>query len=187
MASASKILAQLRKGLEGLHNTFHLIDVMVLQTRSFQLMGKSGKAEETLEAALQLAEPGWWIRPFLEAGEGLVALLDATDGDRSPFREELWNRLLEREGTGDAEAEAAAPAEGPVAKGAPEQPSIEPLTNRELDVLELIGQRLYNKEIADRLSISPGTVKAHLKHIYQKIDVGNRRAAVERATALGIL
>ncbi|MFT5041980.1 MAG: LuxR family maltose regulon positive regulatory protein [Hyphomicrobiaceae bacterium] len=180
VAAAAKTLAALRKGLEGLHNTFQLIDVLVLQAWALQLMGMSGKAKATLEEALQLAEPGWWIRPFLEAGEVVMALMDSTESDRSPFRTELRNRLLERQPTGENQAG------DPPAKSAPKQPLIEPLTNRELDVLELIGQRLYNKEIADRLSISPGTVKAHLKHIYQKLDVGNRRAAVDRARELRI-
>ena len=182
VASAAKMLAALRKGLEDLHNTFHLIDVMVLEAWAFRLMGESDKAEEIFEAALKLAEPGWWIRPFLEAGEVALALSDANGGDRSPFRKEIRNWLLKRQ-----EAGSAALSDGPAVQGAPEQTLVDPLTNRELDVLELIGQRLYDKEIADRLSISPGTVKAHLKHIYQKLEVGNRRAAVERATALGIL
>ena len=182
VASAAKMLTALRKGLEDLHNTFHLIDVMVLEAWAFRLMGESDKAEEIFEAALKLAEPGWWIRPFLEAGEVALALSDVNGGDRSPFRKEIRNWLLKRQETG-----SAALSGGPAVQGAPEQTLVDPLTNRELDVLELIGQRLYDKEIADRLSISPGTVKAHLKHIYQKLEVGNRRAAVERATALGIL
>jgi LuxR family maltose regulon positive regulatory protein len=64
---------------------------------------------------------------------------------------------------------------------------IEPLTNRELDVLELMAQRLTNKEIAAQLIISSGTVKLHAHNIYQKLDVNGRRQAVAKATALGIL
>jgi LuxR family maltose regulon positive regulatory protein len=181
VASVAKILTDLRKGLEYLHNTLQLMEVMVLQSWALGLMGESGKAKETLEEALLLAEPGWWIRPFLEAREVVIELMDAAGSDRSPFRMELRKKLLERQHTGEDQAS------DPPAKSAPNQPLIEPLTNRELDVLELIVKRLYDKEIAEHLSISPGTVKSHLKHIYQKLDVGNRRAAADRALALGII
>jgi LuxR family maltose regulon positive regulatory protein len=67
------------------------------------------------------------------------------------------------------------------------QPMVEPLTNRELDILELLAQRLQSNEIAEKLFISIDTVKTLLKHIYQKLNVSNRRQGVDKANALGIL
>jgi len=64
---------------------------------------------------------------------------------------------------------------------------LEALTNRELQILKLLGEHLTNKEIAAQLVISPGTVKGHTIHIYQKLNAKNRRQAVEKALALGIL
>ena len=67
------------------------------------------------------------------------------------------------------------------------QPLIEPLTNRQLDVLELLARRLYDKEIAGELSVSVPTVKTHISHIFQKLGVGNRRAAADKARELGLI
>jgi ATP/maltotriose-dependent transcriptional regulator MalT len=67
------------------------------------------------------------------------------------------------------------------------QPMVEPLTNRELDVLDLLAQRLSNKEIAEKLFLSTTTVKGHLQNIYGKLNVKKRREAVEKAHTLGIL
>jgi LuxR family maltose regulon positive regulatory protein len=64
---------------------------------------------------------------------------------------------------------------------------VQPLTNRELQILNLLGQWLQNKEIAAKLFISPLTVKKHLDNIYGKLNISGRRQAVEKAGTLGIL
>jgi LuxR family maltose regulon positive regulatory protein len=67
------------------------------------------------------------------------------------------------------------------------QPLVEPLTNRELEILDMLVQRLQNKEIAAKLFISPETVKKHLNNIYGKLNVSSRRLAVDKAKKIGIL
>jgi LuxR family maltose regulon positive regulatory protein len=91
---------------------------------------------------------------------------------------------------------AASGSEAPAGEGRPDPTAVlsdgsgtlvEPLTNRELDVLELLDQRLRDKEIAEKLFVAPVTVKSHLKGLYRKLAVGGRREAVARARELGIL
>jgi LuxR family maltose regulon positive regulatory protein len=64
---------------------------------------------------------------------------------------------------------------------------VEPLSDRELEVLQLIAQGLTNRQVAQRLFIAQGTVKAHASSIYGKLGVSNRTQAVAQATALGLL
>jgi LuxR family maltose regulon positive regulatory protein len=71
--------------------------------------------------------------------------------------------------------------------GGDASPQIEPLTPRELQVLQLIAEGLSNTLIAERLFLAPGTVKVHAHNIYSKLGVGNRTQAVARARSLGIL
>jgi LuxR family maltose regulon positive regulatory protein len=70
---------------------------------------------------------------------------------------------------------------------APIEALIDPLTERELEVLQQLAQGLTNKGIADRLVVAPSTIKQHLKNIYSKLDVHSRTQAVTRARELGLL
>ena len=70
---------------------------------------------------------------------------------------------------------------------APEQPLIDPLSERELEVLRLIAEGLTNREIAARLTVVIGTIKAHTSNIYSKLGVSNRTQAVTKAQELNIL
>ena len=102
-------------------------------------------------------------------------------------KNDINNAALQKPVSSSSEAESNvlhAPADR---LSRPSQLLLEPLTNRELDVLELLAQRLSNKEIADKLFISPTTVKGHLQNIYQKLEVGKRREAVVKAKEMGIL
>jgi LuxR family maltose regulon positive regulatory protein len=90
------------------------------------------------------------------------------------------DRLLGEEGH-----RAASP--GATALPAAPSPLIEPLSERELEVLRLLNTPLSQPEIAERLYISVNTVRSHVKHIYGKLSVHARSAAVERAEELGLL
>ncbi len=104
------------------------------------------------------------------------SVLDATDKNDSPSHPPLSPPVLR-----SLQSEEGSP--GLTAS----QTLADPLANRELDVLELLGQRLQNKEIAAKLFISLETVKKHLNNIYGKLRVSDRREAVEKARSLGNL
>ena len=76
---------------------------------------------------------------------------------------------------------------GPLQTQVPQPDLIEPLSDRELEVLQLISEGLTNREIASRLFLSLNTVKAHSRNIYGKLEVHNRTEAAARARALGLL
>jgi LuxR family maltose regulon positive regulatory protein len=110
--------------------------------------------------------------------------VDYTKKLLAPFRDEEQIAVPE---VPDHPGESPPPPTRPLSRSPDSQPLIEPVTNRELEILELLAQRRQNKEIADKLFISTETVKSHLKNIYGKLNVSNRREAVEKAKGLDLL
>jgi LuxR family maltose regulon positive regulatory protein len=176
---ASRELAGLAEQCEERFDVSHLIEVLALQAVVCAAQNTVTEALRVLARAVQLAEPGGYVRPFVESGVRMSDLLQriVAQGPVSAHA----SRILE--GFSDAAAPAGA------APDTPRQSQIAPetLTWREAEVLGLLAARLSNKEIAQRLSISTETVKQHATNIYQKLQVSGRRAAVSRARSLGLL
>jgi LuxR family maltose regulon positive regulatory protein len=178
LQQAGELLATLYLSAEAMHNTYQMIGVRVLQCVALQKLGRVDEALEILQQAIKLAEPGAWVYPFVEPGRAMADLLErlvAQPGaDDHPRR--LPDQCVQHQHQRQSSADAAdVDSRTWVA---------EPLTKREVDVLELLAQRLQTKEIAAKLFVSPETVKTHLKNLYQKLDVGNRREAAIKAAAI---
>ena len=183
-------LRQLLQQNQDNHNTCHMIQMMPLLAMTHLKKGRLGEALTILKEGVIMAEPGGWIRPFFELGPAMADLLERLHKQNvaANYIERLLAAFPDFEIASDdlpSEFETLTPIHNQKTKL--ENVLIEPLTNRELDILELLAQRFQTKEIADKLCISPETVKSHLKNIYQKLSVGNRREAVEQAKILGIL
>jgi LuxR family maltose regulon positive regulatory protein len=123
-----------------------------------------------------LAEPEGYVRVFVDEGEPVATLLIAGRQHFSAVSPTYVQELLDVLGHGSVQARRGEP-----------QPLVEPLTAREIDVLRLLALGLPNREIADRLVISLGTVKRHTGNIYGKLGVDNRTQAILRAQELGLL
>jgi len=151
------------------------IEVLALQAAAHHMLGNTAQALACLERSLARAEAEGYTRLYIEIGEPMAQLLyEAAQRD---IHAEYAGRLLA------AFPKPAAPAAlSPKAGGL-----IEPLSERERDVLAAIAEGLSNQEIAARLSISERTVKWHASNIYGKLQVSNRTEAVARARTLGIL
>ena len=154
----------------------NLIKNMALKALALNQKGDTEAALTSLSQALSLGEPEGYIRAFADEGEPMAKLLyEAASRGIAP---EYTGKLLATLDTEISKLELA---------HSPQQDLVEPLSEREIEVLELISVGLTNREIADRLSISLSTVKGHTTNIYGKLGVSNRTHAVATAKRLGIL
>ena len=178
-AEAHRLLMKMRELCEKVGHTGRMIEILVLLSLTLQGMGETSQALQTLEQAVALAEPGGFVRVFVDEGPPMARLLyEMLSGDQSrPFVQHLLEAFPAEEST-PLEAEPVQDPEGVW---------IEQLTDRELEVLELIAEGLTNQAIGNRLFLSLNTVKAHTRNIYGKLGVSSRTQAVSKGRTLGIL
>jgi LuxR family transcriptional regulator, maltose regulon positive regulatory protein len=168
---AARLLERLLLAAEAGDRTGRVIEILVLRALVYQRLGDIPAALAGLERAVTLAEPEGYVRVFADEGPPMAALL----------------RALAKRGTAGSYVRrllAAAGWTGP--DGPVKQDLIEPLSERELDVLRLLGTDLNGPDIARELMVSLNTVRTHTKNIYVKLAVTSRRAAVRRGTELGL-
>jgi len=183
---AADLLAGLHDFFTSIHNTRFLIDVLALQALLYDARGDEAEALTVLENAIKLARPGGFIRPFLDLGPKMAGLLNRLAKQNIAVK--YVGQILtafSNDGIGavpdTSKDQIIHPSEVST------QPWDEALTNREIEILALLAQRLRNKEIAEKLFISPETVKRHTINIYSKINVHTRQEAVAKARDMGIL
>jgi len=159
-----------RRAREGSRGVALCLALLVQATLSTDIADRHDKLRE----ALRHAHRRRYIRPILEFGATVRPALEAAlGGTRSAAaREFVEERLL-------APLPSAAVPQYSTAESG--------LTEREMDLLGHLATGLTNRQLAQRLFLSENTVKTHLKHIYAKLDVSSRTAAVERARTLGIV
>ncbi|MDH3556733.1 MAG: LuxR C-terminal-related transcriptional regulator [Deltaproteobacteria bacterium] len=183
---AADLLDQLHDFLASIHYKKSLIEVLALQGLLHDTLGDASVAQEKIAKALALAEPGGFIRVFVDLGPQMADLLKRLH-EQNVAVDHIEKLLAAFSYDEQVPVQEVSKSQASLALAASPQFLEDPLTNRELDVLELLTQRLSNKEIAEKLFVSSETVKGHLKNMYPKLQVSNRREAVEKAKALGIL
>jgi len=159
------------------------LKVTILEAIAYHMLGQIDEVVRLLDEALVTAEPGGFVRTFVDEGAPLEQLLYRAAA-RGMMPEYIGKLLAafdaERQGSAD---ESASPL--------PTSPSlqllVEPLSPRELEVLHLVAHGLSNREIGERLFLALDTVKGHNRRIFGKLGVHRRTEAVARARELGLL
>ncbi len=168
---AIRLLDRLLRAAEEGERAGSVIEILVLRALAYQRHGDIPAALSCLERAVTLAEPEGYVRVFADEGPPMASLL------RVAARQQTVGNYVRQLLAAVTETEQ----NGPV-----KQALIEPLSERELDVLRLLGTELDGPAIARELMVSLNTVRTHTKHIYAKLAVTNRRAAVRRAAELDL-
>ena len=168
---ATRLLERLLRAAEEGQRTGSVIEILVLQALAHQARGDIPAALASLQRALTLAEPEGYVRIFADEGPPMASLL------RAAAKQGIAPGYVRRLLAAISKTEDSTPAS---------QGLIEPLSERELEVLRLLGTDLGGPEIARELVVSLNTVRTHTKNIYAKLGVNNRRAAVRRARELDL-
>ncbi len=175
---AARLLDRLREPAETAGRDGSLLEIRMLQALAQDAQGDRTQALESLAAAFaQAPEPGAYVRLFLDEGVPMIELL--RDAAGHGVAGEHAHRLLSKA--------AAANAEAPGSTRRPAPSSAESLSERELQVLRLLDSELSGPQIARELFVSHNTLRTHTKHIFTKLDVTSRRAAVLRARERGLI
>jgi LuxR family maltose regulon positive regulatory protein len=173
------LLEPLLPQTEKLGRTGSAIEILTLEALAHQARGDTTQALATLERALSLAEPEGYVRIFLDEGEPMAQLLrQAASRGIAP---EYVGKLL---AAFDVSERGSMEIARPHSRA---QPLVEPLSEREMEVLRLLATGLSNREIAEELVVTVGTVKWHLHNIYGKLGVRSRVQAVAQARELALL
>jgi LuxR family maltose regulon positive regulatory protein len=181
LGDVQQLLERLQQAAEAGGRAGSVIECLMLRALTHQAQGNLPAAIAPLERALKLAEPAGYVRLFVDEGPPMARLLhDAAARGRLPgFAGQLLAAIAPEQPA--ALAGVLRPGEaGP-------QPLLEPLSQRELEVLRLFKADLSGPEIAEELVIALSTLRTHTKRIYSKLNVNSRRAAVSRATELGLI
>jgi LuxR family maltose regulon positive regulatory protein len=157
------------------------IELSLLEAQAWRAEGEHGRARVSLERALAAAQPAGYLRIF-DQGSALTGLL--VEAAQCGIYTEYMERIIAALGLPEG---AVPPGRGGPAERSARTPTGERLSERELEVLRLIAQGATNREIADRLVITVGTVKSHINHLLGKLECRNRTEAVVRARTLGLL
>ena len=180
---ALRLLADLREAAQAERRRGSEIVVLTLQALALQTKGHKERAVSTLTQALTLAEPEGYVRTFVDEGPEMVPLvsevlmahqrryLERTDHPSAHYLRKLL-AALER----DIAASVAPTSQLP-----------DPLSEREMEVLQLVAAGKSNRRIAQELFVTAGTVKTHIRSIYRKLDAHSRTQALVRARELNLL
>jgi LuxR family transcriptional regulator, maltose regulon positive regulatory protein len=181
---ALALLHRLRLSVESSDRGGHLIEILALTALAQHALGQAQQSVETLKTALHLAEPEGYIRTFVDAGRPMAALLyKALELDLFP---NYVAKLLTHFPSDDVLQPTSTSLSTSSHTRASEESLIEPLSRRELEVLQLVATGASNEGIADHLVIAPTTAKKHVSNILRKLGVENRTQAVARGRSMGL-
>lgn len=172
------------------HLGWYLLKVQLLQALSYHALGQIDEALSILAAVLTHAEPEGYVRIFIDEGEPMRVLLfgfwarigQPTRQGNGSDRNAYVNQLLAAFPTVQPVNKTDAPIARPLT-----QELIEPLSERELEILRLVATGFSNSQLAEKLIVTVGTIKKHLNNIYGKLGVASRTQAIARGRELGLL